>query len=574
MNKGNLNPKQVEHFKNCSSTIAYFSMEIGFRNEIPTYSGGLGILAGDTLKSFADLGISAVAITLLSRKGYFYQTFNEDLLQVEKDYQWSPEELLTKTNIEFIVKISDRNVHVNVWTYRLKGVTGKEIPIYFLDTNNPKNDERDRTITDHLYGGDLDYRLKQEIILGIGGIRLLRKLGLEPEKYHLNEGHASFLILELYEELRNKFEEKEIRSMIKHLCSFTTHTPVPAGHDSFEKSHVIEKLPYTNAEHIIDEACEGSHFNMTKLALQYSKYVNAVSRKHKFVTQQLFPGYNIDYITNGVHSTTWVGKHHAALFDKYIVDWRTNPLELRNAQIISSDDILTAHDKAKQELIDFVNTTSNSGLQCETFTIGFARRATGYKRAELIFSNIERLKKISRDVGKIQIIFAGKAHPRDLEGKKIIQRIRKLSKELDPSIKLVFIENYNMYIGQLMTAGVDLWLNTPQRPLEASGTSGMKAAHNGVPSLSVLDGWWLEGCIEGVTGWAINGEESFGSSEETNNRDADSLYYKLSEKIIPLFYQDKESFAKIMKHTIATNASYFNTHRQAKQYLVRSYIQP
>ncbi len=573
MIQSNLNPKQLEIFKNCSSTIAYFSMEIGFENDIPTYSGGLGILAGDTLKSFADLGISTVAITLLSRKGYFYQTFNEEKFQVEKDYQWNPEEILTKTNIELKVQLENRDVYVNVWTYRLKGITGKEIPLYFLDTNNEKNNEKDKTITDHLYGGDLDYRLEQEIILGIGGVKLLRKLGIEPEKYHLNEGHAAFLILELYEELKDKFEENEIHSMIQHLCSFTTHTPVPAGHDSFEKSHVMKKIPYTSAHEMIANACENDHFNMTKLALNNSKYINAVSRKHKQVTEQIFPDYKIDYITNGVHSRTWVGKHHAALFDKYITDWRTNPLELRNAEIIRTDEILEAHEKAKQELIDYVNTTTNAGLRYDAFTIGFARRATGYKRAELLFTDIERLQKISREVGKIQIVFAGKAHPRDTEGKKIIQRIRELSEKLQPAIQIVFLENYNMYIGKLMTSGVDLWLNTPQRPLEASGTSGMKAAHNGVPSLSILDGWWLEGCIEGKTGWAINGEESFGSYEEINQRDAESLYNKLSEKILPLYYQNKEGYGEIMKHCIATNASYFNTHRQAKQYLVRSYIQ-
>lgn len=551
--------------------IAYFSMEIGFKSEIPTYSGGLGVLAGDTLKAFADLGVHALGITLLSRKGYFYQTFDENNYQEEKDYEWNPSDALEKTDLEIEVSIENKTVYLNVWKYKLEGIKGKTIPIYFLDSNNEKNSSENKILTDHLYGGDLNYRLQQEIILGIGGMKLLKKINANIKIHHLNEGHAALLITELYNQLPKEISEEEKRRIVKEKCSFTTHTPVPAGHDSFDKEKVKYYLDKEHNNTLIEEACEGNQFSMTKLAMNNSNYVNAVSRKHKQVSQELFPNRKIDYITNGIHSRTWIGKHHASLYDKYIIDWRENPLQLRNAIGISNKDILEAHQKEKQELIDFINTTTNAGFNYETFTIGFARRATGYKRAELLFKNINTLEEISKHVGKIQIVFSGKAHPRDTQGKEIIQRIKKLSEKLPPTIKLIFIENYNMYIGHLLTSGVDLWLNTPQRPLEASGTSGMKAAHNGIPSLSILDGWWIEGCIEGITGWSINGENNFGSEEETNEHDANSLYEKLQEKIIPMYYQDKESYAQIMKQTIAINASYFNTHRMAKQYIVRSY---
>ncbi len=573
MNKGEISSKQSDFLAKRSPLIAYFSMEIGFKSEIPTYSGGLGVLAGDTIKAFADLNVKAIAITLLSRKGYFYQQFDENDFQNEKDYEWNPEEALEKTDIQVKTHIEGREVHIDVWKYNIKGVNGHEIPIYFLDTKNEKNNPDDQKLTDHLYGGDLNYRLQQEIILGRGGMKVVDALKIHPNKFHLNEGHAAFLITELYDELRDQFEEEETRILLKQLCSFTTHTPVPAGHDSFDKQMVFDKIKVRSSSHLLDEACEGNSFSITKLAMNNSSYINAVSRKHQQVTKGMFPQHKIDYVTNGVHSLTWTGKNYAALFDKYFVDWRSNPMQLRNALGIPLNEIIDAHKKAKQELIDFVNTTMNAGFSEETFTIGFARRATAYKRAELLFSDIERLKSISQNVGNIQIIFSGKAHPRDQQGKEIIQRIKKLSEQFNGSIKLVFLENYNMFIGHLLTSGVDIWLNTPKRPLEASGTSGMKAAHNGVPSLSVLDGWWIEGCIEGVTGWAINGEQSYGSDEEIDKKDAEDIYTKLEQNIIPLYYNDKEEYAKVMRNAIAINASYFNTSRMAKQYLVRTYIQ-
>ncbi len=556
----------------CHDMVAYFSMEIGIKHEIPTYSGGLGILAGDTLKSIADMGVDAVAVTLLSEKGYFHQSFTEDGYQQESDSNWNVSHMLKKVDVEFTVPIEGQDVKVTAWTYELKGVTGKTLKIFYLDTNIEGNTAEQRNLTSHLYGGDLLYRLRQEIILGIGGVRLLRKLNYYPKKYHMNEGHAAFLISQLYNELAEVKDEQEKKKVLRTLCSFTTHTPVPAGHDAFDMSLVESQLGEFLPKPLRDAACDNNKFSMTRLALNYAGYVNAVARKHQEVSKAMFPNYDIDYITNGIHINTWVNKHHAALFDRNIIDWRRNPLELRNAHKIPLDEVQDAHRRANQELIDYINTTSNAGFESDVFTIGFARRATAYKRADLLFRDIERLKDLSRRVGRIQLVFAGKAHPRDAQGKEIIKHIKQLAGHLAPDIKLAFLENYNMFVGKLITTGVDLWLNTPKRPLEASGTSGMKAAANGVPSLSIPDGWWIEGCIDGVTGWNIGQEVLIGLSDtDVDNADADSLYKRLEFDILPLYYNNPEGWAVVMRNAIAINGSYFNTHRMVKQYLVRAY---
>ena len=558
------------------SSIAYFSMEIGFLDEIPTYSGGLGILAGDTLKSFADLSINVTAITLLSEKGYFYQKFNNQEYQREEDYKWDPKEKLELTDIELTVSIANRDVKIKVWKYYLKGITGFKLPIYFLDTNHQDNDPQAKTYTQHLYGGDIKYRLEQEMVLGIGGIRLLRALQLYPKKYHLNEGHAGFIAYELDKELEN-IPQKQRDLYIRQLCSFTTHTPVPAGHDRFPQELIREVFPQC-PQRFIDLAYEEVNqqhiFSMTRLAIHFSSYVNAVSHKHMLITKDMFPHQHIDFITNGVHTLTWTNKHFVNIYDTYIPDWKRNPLELRKALHIPVQELLSAHDKAKEELVSFINSQYNAGFETDVFTLCFARRATAYKRALLLFEDKERLKKISQEVGKIQIIFAGKAHPRDEEGKKIIQKIRQLIPFLSPQINMIFLDNYTMYTAKLLISGVDLWLNTPQRGLEASGTSGMKAAHNGVPSLSILDGWWIEACVEGQTGWAIGKEEEFSTNYEKNNHlDAQEIYKKLERFIIPMYYHNKKAYGAILRSTIAINATYFNTYRMVKQYLVRAYTQ-
>lgn len=551
--------------------IAYFSMEIALQEGMPTYSGGLGVLAGDTLKAFADLGMDTVALTLLSEKGYFLQSIDDTGVQHELENGWNMQEFLHKLDAIVDVTIFGRKVLIGAWEYFIFGVNGKRIRVLFLDTNMEGNSEEDKRLTSYLYGGDLRYRLQQEIILGIGGVRMLRKLGYAPKKFHMNEGHAAFLVLELYKELSviNNMDERV--QAIRERCSFTTHTPVPAGHDSFNKDEVRNAVGDLIPPEILNMASKGNDFSMSLLALNFSAYTNAVSRKHQGISSLMFPEFNIDYITNGVHAASWVSPAISSTLDKNIPDWRKNSLDLRNSLRIPLSEISAAHSNAKKELIDFVNSKGGK-FKNEIFTIGFARRATGYKRAELLFRDIERLRRINRDVGEMQIVFAGKAHPRDFEGKKIIQRIVERMKSFDQELKVVFLENYDMKIAKLMTSGCDLWLNTPKRPLEASGTSGMKAAMNGVPSFSILDGWWIEGCVEGVTGWAI-GKEIPSEQEDAavDAADAEDLYSKLEKTILPLYYGSPEKYAEIMRSTIAINGAYFNTNRMAKQYLVRAY---
>lgn len=564
--------KTLSNYLSVKHEIAYFSMEIGLNKDIPTYSGGLGILAGDTLKAFADEGLDVVAVTLLSEKGYFNQTLDESGYQHENDVVWDKKKFLKRLDQKIQLQISGRTINVGAWEHIITGYNGKPLRVIYLDTNIEGNSDSDRNLTSYLYGGDKNYRLEQEIILGIGGIRMLRALDVYPKKYHMNEGHAAFLILELQNELTeliDSFEQR--RKLISDLCSFTTHTPVAAGHDTFDVNQVKDKIGNLFPYEFEGQLCKDNIFSMTLLALNFSSYTNAVARKHRDVSQSMFPEFKIDYITNGVHSTTWTNAHLAKVLDTHIVDWRANPLELRNVHKVPLNEIMFAHKKAKQDLFNYIKEKNGVELDIDTFTLGFARRATGYKRAELLFKDIERLKAINREVGNIQIIYAGKAHPNDGQGKEIIQHIINLCREFKDSLKIVFLENYDMGIGKLLVSGVDLWLNTPKRPLEASGTSGMKAAHNGVPSLSILDGWWIEGCIEGVTGWAIGDVSVSGDDGFIDELDSQSLYTKLAQNIVSLYYSDYESYASIMRSTISINASYFNTHRMVKQYMVRAY---
>ena len=568
--------------------IAYFSMEIGFDEAIPTYSGGLGVLAGDTLKACADLRLPIIGITLLSEKGYFTQTFNpQDGSQQESPTDWKPKEKLKLLPARVSVIVEGREVFVQAWQYNLKGYTGDSVPIIFLDTDLQENGEEDRQLTWYLYGGDQRYRLKQEIVLGIGGIRMLKALGYDGiERYHMNEGHAALLALELFKEhatmtscqIGNNNDgslndcSKESISIVRKLCVFTTHTPVAAGHDKFPYEMVKEVFDEFIPLNTLKRLGGEDALNMTLLALNLSHYVNSVAKKHMDVSQHLFPGYHISFITNGVHSATWTSPPMAAVFDQYLPGWRFDSFELRHALSIPKEDIWTAHVAAKQALIDYVNQYYSAGFDKDAFTIGFARRATAYKRAELVFYDIARIKEIGRK-RKIQIIFGGKAHPRDTQGKELIQKIRWHMGEVADAVKCVYLENYDIGIAKLLIPGVDVWLNTPARPQEASGTSGMKAAHNGIPSFSVLDGWWIEGYTEGVTGWSI-GPNPDEENERANDdaSDAKELYDKLQNVILPMFYDDRDQWQSIMRNSIAFNASFFNTHRMVQQYALKAYL--
>lgn len=549
--------------------IAYFSMEIGIDSSIPTYSGGLGILAGDFIKSCADLKVPLVAVTLLYEKGYFIQKLNAQGIQQELPVQWNRKDFLKPLSNKVSIKIENRDTFISAWQYDVVGVSGYSIPIIFLDTDLEENSEYDKGLNDFLYGGNQWYRLLQELVLGIGGVRMLHSLGYSGiKKYHMNEGHASFLTLELLNEMKRNKDSKLDFEAVRELCVFTTHTPVPAGHDQFPYDLVNNALRGFLSSDVLKMLCGEEQLNMTFLALNLSKYINGVAKKHGEVSRSMFPEYSIESITNGVHSFTWVCDSFKILYDKYIPDWKNDSFSLRYALSIPGDKIWKAHQEAKNGFIDYVNEKTGSEMDYKTLTIGFARRAASYKRADLIFSDFDRLIKIANDAGKIQFIFSGKAHPQDGMGKDLIKRIITASKRLEGKIKVVYLENYDMELAKLLVSGVDLWLNTPRKPQEASGTSGMKAAHNGVPSLSILDGWWIEGCIEDITGWSIGTPQNTQSNDQ---QDASSLYDKLEFAIIPTFYNGREYWINMMRHSIAINASFFNTHRMVQQYVLNAY---
>ena len=554
--------------------IAYFSMEIALDPAMHTYSGGLGILAGDTLRAAAALHLPMVAVTLLHRQGYFRQRLGADGWQTEESDMWPVEKYAKELPQRALVQIEGRSVHVRAWQYDVRSVGDGIVPVFLLDTDLPENSEWDRRLSDQLYGGDKWYRLCQEIILGMGGVRMLRALGYDKlERFHMNEGHAALLTVELLDEHaqkggREEFNQEDVR-MVHQLCVFTTHTPVPAGHDHFPLEMVRRALgTRRDTMHYREVVCSDGELNMTYLALSFSHYVNGVAKKHGEVSQHMFADYKIDAITNGVDALTWAAPSFQNLFDRRIPGWREDNLMLRYALGISLAEIWDAHIQSKRALLARVNAERQVAMDEDVFTIGFARRATPYKRADLLFRDIERLKVIAARVGKLQIIYAGKAHPNDKGGKELIQHVFEASEALRDSIKVVFLENYDWGLGQLITAGVDVWLNTPQRPMEASGTSGMKAAVNGVPSFSILDGWWIEGCIEGISGWSIGGAEQ----GDTASQDAMSLYDKLERVILPLYYRRRDNFVEVMRYAIALNGSFFNTQRMVTQYVAKAYF--
>ena len=557
--------------------IAYFSMELGLSAEIPTYAGGLGVLAGDTIRAAADLGVPMVAVTLVHRAGYCRQVLDAHGNQREEPVEWVVEDSLRELPARTALKIEGRDVHLRAWQYDVTGCTGYKVPVLFLDADLPANSDDDRTLTHHLYGGDDRYRLCQEAILGIGGVRMLRALGYrELQRFHLNEGHAGFLTLELLHDrlwrgARLVPAERDVEA-VREQCVFTTHTPVPAGHDQFPLDLVGRVLGSRVVDMLQSLSCADGTLNMTLLALHLSGYVNGVARRHGEVSRQLFPRYPIDSITNAVHARTWVSPPFQQLFDRYIPTWREDSFSLRNAHIIPNHQVWLAHCQAKERLIDYVNRHTDADMDTGSFTIGFARRAATYKRPALFFEDLARVKRICADAGPLQLVYAGKAHPRDQGGKDVIRQVVRAARELRETIKVVYLENYDMELCRLMTAGVDLWLNTPEPPMEASGTSGMKAAFNAVPSLSVLDGWWVEGWIEGTTGWAIGTYPKEDDPPPDRSKDAASLYDKLEHVILPLYYRDRDGYVDVMRHCIALNGSFFNTQRMMQQYVLKAYF--
>ena len=557
-----------------SQTIAYFSMEIALDATIPTYSGGLGVLAGDTLRAAADLGLPVVGITLVHHKGYFRQRLDAEGRQTEAPYEWAPADKLKPLPARVWITVEGRAVELRVWRYLIYGVNGHSIPVYLLDSALTNNDAYDQTLTDSLYGGDNRYRLCQEVVFGIGGIAMLRALGhAEFQTYHMNEGHSSLLTLALLQEHANAHDRGSVIESdvdaVRMKCIFTTHTPVDAGHDRFpaelaervlgkERTGILARLTHP----------EGGVFNLTALAMFFCRAVNGVSIRHAQVSRRLFPERPVIAITNGVHAATWTSPPFARLYDRHFPHWQRDNRYLRQASAIPVKEVQSAHAESKAALLKEVERRTGVAFEAATMTIGFARRATGYKRADFLFSDLERLRRIAERAGPMQLVYAGKAHARDTTGKAAIERIFTIAADLKGTVRIVYLQEYDMSLAARMVAGVDLWLNNPVKPLEASGTSGMKAALNGVPSLSVLDGWWLEGWIEGVTGWAIgDGSEEPGDPA----KELESLYSKLEHIVLPMFYQRPPAYAEVMRSAISHNGSFFNAQRMMSQYLRNMY---
>lgn len=555
--------------------VAYFSMEIALRSEIPTYAGGLGVLAGDTIRSAADLELPLVAVSLVSRAGYFRQEIDSRGRQVEYAAMWVPRDWAQPLDAKIAVTIEGRLVWISAWLYVLEGTMGGREPVLLLDTDLDENHPDDREITHYLYGGDDAYRFKQEIVLGIGGVRLLQALGFRIFQYHMNEGHSALLGLELLR--RYGYAPDEVRPgespydlpRVRDLCNFTTHTPVEAGHDRFPYGLVQRVLGRAVDLATLKRLAGEDDLNMTRLALNLSEYVNGVAKRHAEVSNTMFPGYRVHAITNGVHPFHWASDPFRALYDRYVPSWCHEPEQLVRADCCIPDDaLLQAHAQAKQNLIERVRARTGIALDAKLPILGFARRMTAYKRPDLLFTDLERLKAIARS-RSFQVVLAGKAHPRDEGGKQLIEQLHALMRALGGVVPIAYLPDYDMDSARALVAGIDIWLNTPLRPLEASGTSGMKAAFNGVPSLSILDGWWVEGCIEGVTGWSI------GNAVGAEDGDADALYDKLEQVVLPFYYADRAApgnWARIMKGAISKNASYFNSHRMMRRYATEAYL--
>jgi glycogen phosphorylase len=549
--------------------IAYLSMEIALESDIKTYSGGLGVLAGDTLKSAADLRLPMIGVTLLNDQGYFKQKINNNGEQEEllSNYNFSK---LKKLKNRVKIKIGKDMVNIGVWQYLIDTNNGFLIPIYFLDSKISGNKPKYSNLTGQLYRSDKEYRLMQEIILGRAGIKMIRSLGYKNiKKFHINEGHGALAAIELFYDSKKRKNQDKIKD-VREKCVFTTHTPIQAGHDIFStefiKKHQLD-FPFK-----LSGLTKKGAVNMTRVALFFSEYVNGVALSHKDISSKMFPDYPIHAITNGVHSQTWTSEEFKKVYDKYIPNWRNSSLSLRNAFNIPLTVIWEAHQKAKKKMIDYIYKKQKIKLELDVFTIGFARRFTGYKRSNLLFYDVERLLKIHRNIGKIQIIYAGKAHPDDENGKEMIKNIHDIKKKYEKEIKIIFLEGYEMDLAKLMVAGVDVWLNTPLPPNEASGTSGMKAAHNGVPHFSTLDGWWIEGLVNRKTGWAIGERRSDFKLKNLDQKDAESLYEKLEKKILPRYYNMPQNWRETMRYTISVNASFFNTERMLQQYIQEAYL--
>ena len=599
--------------------VAYFSAEFGFHESIPNYSGGLGILSGDHCKSASDLDLNFVAIGLLYRHGYFRQEIDKDGIQhavsLNQNFHHLPIREVRRDDRALLVTVPilDRDVYARVWELQVG-----RVKLYLLDTDIPENNAEDRLITAELYGGDLEMRMRQEIVLGIGGVKALAALGIAPDVFHMNEGHSAFLALERVRlsVIEKKLDFYSALQVVAAANVFTTHTPVPAGNDSFPREMMRRYfggfakelgIPFDELFSFGQTRVDPNDpFSMTILALRLSRHTNGVSKLHGDVTRSLWkdvwagvPVHEVPItsITNGIHTKTWMAPEFSALYRKHLGAWEehlTEPEFWRGVIDIPDAQLWETHQKLKLRLIEFVRERVrrqrqrlgespesirrvNRILDPEILTIGFARRFATYKRGTLLLTDKERLKRLLNDTTRpVQFIFAGKAHPRDEGGKALIQEVYKFSREAGVENRVVFLEDYDSYIARRLVQGVDLWLNHPLRPLEASGTSGMKSAPNGCINLSVLDGWWREG-YNGNNGWAIGAEIDKGTTEFQNEVDANSLYQLLENQIIPLYYAKPDgklplAWLQLMRESIRSVTPVFNTQRMVKEYTEHLYV--
>jgi starch phosphorylase len=533
--------------------ILYFTAEIGLDCGLPTYSGGLGVLSGDHVRSAADLGLPLTAISLYYRQGYGRQHLSDDGVQ-RLDYPATePHRVLDKAG-EFDLELGGERVHLVAWSRRVGGVT-----VFFLDAGSRENTPEWRAVSEQLYGGDQALRIRQELVLGVGGYALAQRLGIGHGQLHLNEGHTAFAAVAAQ-------RAGESLEVIRARTLFTTHTPVPAGHDRFD----LELMGAVAGEAFTAGAGGGvadGVLNMSHLAAHYARAINGVSETNAKVARPLFAGRAIEGLTNGVHHRTWCHPHMAALFDVHLPAWRSDPTALRGAVHLDDHALAEARRRTKDDLIDYANARCRAGLRPELLTLGFARRMTAYKRANLILRDRERLEAVAAQAGGLQLVVAGKAHPSDTDGQALLGELVRLGRDPTSALRVAVIPDYSMWHGRLITGGVDLWLNNPIRPLEASGTSGMKASLQGVPNLSILDGWWVEGCDDEVNGFA------FGSAapERDDEGDAEALYDTLAERVIPLWTKrDKRHWRKMQKAAIATAVD-FTSQRMVGEYRERFY---
>jgi len=540
-------------------------MEVGVDSRIRTYSGGLGVLAGDMAYSFADLGYPATFVTLLSRNGYTSQRLDASAGQLDSPEPWDWKELLSPTGVMTTMEVWGKPQTIGAWEYRIRGKA--ETSVLFLDVDYSQNDRAVREATDRLYGGEPTDRLTQDIILGIGGYRVLKALGRDVDMYHLNESHAAFAIIEL---LRDAGSAEATRRK----CAFTTHTPVAAGNDVFRVEAVEGALKGYSWVNWGEESSDGA-VNLSRLASKYSGVTSAVSMKHSFVAERVVGHDRIVYVTNGAYHRRWVHPELKKLYDKHLGGWEDTPSLMGGAVELPSEALSSAHAVAKHSLVNLVNLRHPGHFDESVLTICVAKRFTGYKRNGMLLGDQEKLQMIAEEEGGLQVVYAGKTHPRDASAKAMLADILRKADLLNRAarkVRVAVLENYDIDMAKVLVAGADVWLNNPRRPLEACGTSGIKAAMNGVLNLSVYDGWWLEGGIDGVNGWGVGKRADWSDlSDSVEGEDEASLYSKLSTSVLPTFYKERERWVDMQKRSIATVGPLFNSYRMVEEYVTRVY---